>query len=83
VGLRTLLILDEIHHFNRTQQDALLPDVERGLITLIGLTTENPFFYVNAALISRSTVYEFKPPPPLRFGGVGSACAYGSGPGFW
>jgi putative ATPase len=60
-GLRTLLILDEIHHFNRTQQDALLPDVERGLITLIGLTTENPFFYVNAALISRSTVYEFKP----------------------
>jgi putative ATPase len=60
-GLRTLLILDEIHHFNRTQQDALLPDVERGLITLVGLTTENPFFYVNAALISRSTVYEFKP----------------------
>jgi putative ATPase len=60
-GLRTLLILDEIHHFNRTQQDALLPDVERGVITLIGLTTENPFFYVNAALISRSTVYEFNP----------------------
>lgn len=59
-GLRTLLILDEIHHFNRTQQDALLPDVERGLVTLIGLTTENPFFYVNAALLSRSTVYEFK-----------------------
>jgi putative ATPase len=55
------LILDEIHHFNRTQQDALLPDVERGLVTLIGLTTENPFYYVNAALISRSTVYEFKP----------------------
>jgi putative ATPase len=61
VGRRTLLILDEIHHFNRTQQDALLPDVERGLVTLIGLTTENPFYYVNAALISRSTVYEFKP----------------------
>lgn len=60
-GKRTLLILDEIHHFNRTQQDALLPDVEKGVVTLIGLTTENPFFYVNAALISRSTVFEFKP----------------------
>ncbi len=58
---RTLLVLDEIHHFNKSQQDALLPDVERGLVTLIGLTTENPFFYVNAALISRSTVYEFFP----------------------
>jgi putative ATPase len=60
---RTLLVLDEIHHFNKSQQDALLPDVERGLITLVGLTTENPFFYVNAALISRSTVYEFFPIP--------------------
>lgn len=69
-GLRTLLILDEIHHFNRTQQDALLPDVERGLITLIGLTTENPFFYVNAALISRSTVYEFKPLGPRDLNGL-------------
>ena len=60
-GRRTLLVLDEIHHFNRTQQDALLPDVERGLVTLIGLTTENPSFYVNAALLSRSTVYELRP----------------------
>lgn len=58
---RTLLIIDEIHHFNRSQQDALLPDVERGNLTLIGLTTENPFFYVNAALMSRSTAFEFKP----------------------
>jgi putative ATPase len=58
---RTLLVLDEIHHFNRTQQDALLPDVEKGVVTLIGLTTENPYFYVNSALISRSTVFEFKP----------------------
>lgn len=58
---RTLLIIDEIHHFNRTQQDALLPDVERGNLTLVGLTTENPFFYVNAALMSRSTAFEFKP----------------------
>jgi len=59
-GKKTILMLDEIHHFNRSQQDALLPDVERGLITLIGITTENPFFYINAALISRSTVFEFK-----------------------
>lgn len=62
-NLRTLLVLDEIHHFNKSQQDALLPDVERGLVTLVGMTTENPFFYVNAALISRSTVYEFFPIP--------------------
>jgi putative ATPase len=60
-GQRTLLVVDEIHHFNRTQQDALLPDVERGNLTLIGLTTENPFFYVNAALMSRSTAFEFRP----------------------
>jgi len=58
---KTLLILDEIHRFNRSQQDALLPDVERGLFTLIGLTTENPFFYVNSALTSRAQVFEFKP----------------------
>ena len=62
-GQKTLLILDEIHRFNRSQQDALLPDVERGLFTLIGLTTENPFFYVNSALISRAQVFEFKPLP--------------------
>ena len=60
---RTLLILDEIHRFNRAQQDALLPDVERGLITLIGLTTETPYFYVNSALLSRAQVFEFKPLP--------------------
>ncbi len=58
---KTLLILDEIHRFNKAQQDALLPDVERGLFTLIGLTTENPFFYVNSALTSRAQVFEFKP----------------------
>ncbi|MDR2811521.1 MAG: replication-associated recombination protein A [Endomicrobium sp.] len=58
-GKKTILMLDEIHHFNRSQQDALLPDVERGIITLIGITTENPFFYINAAIISRSTVFEF------------------------
>ncbi|MDR0485678.1 MAG: replication-associated recombination protein A [Elusimicrobiota bacterium] len=60
-GKKTILMLDEIHHFNRSQQDALLPDVEKGTITLIGITTENPFFYINAAIISRSIVFEFKP----------------------
>jgi len=59
-GQKTLLVVDEIHHFNRTQQDALLPDVERGNLTLVGLTAENPYFYVNAALVSRSTAFEFK-----------------------
>lgn len=58
---RTILLIDEIHHFNRSQQDALLPDVEKGNIILIGITTENPYFYVNSALISRSQVFEFKP----------------------
>jgi putative ATPase len=60
-GRKTILLLDEIHHFNKTQQDALLPDVEKGNITLIGITTENPYFYINAGLISRSMVFEFKP----------------------
>jgi putative ATPase len=58
---RTILFLDEIHRFNKLQQDALLPDVEEGNLILIGATTENPFFYVNAALISRSSVFELKP----------------------
>ena len=62
-GQRTLLLVDEIHHFNRTQQDVLLPYVERGDVILIGLTTENPSFYVNAALLSRFTVFEFQPLP--------------------
>jgi putative ATPase len=57
---RILLILDEIHHFNRTQQDVLLPSVEKGDIILIGMTTENPFFYINGALLSRFIVVEFK-----------------------
>lgn len=58
---RTLLLVDEIHHFNRTQQDILLPACERGQILLIGMTTENPSFYVNAALLSRMTAFEFLP----------------------
>src|SRR5208337_3794190 len=60
-GLRTVLFLDEIHRFNKLQQDVLLPDVEEGVITLIAATVENPFFYVNSALISRSQVFELKP----------------------
>jgi len=60
-GQRTILFLDEIHRFNKAQQDALLPAVEEGLVTLIGATTENPYFEVNAALLSRSQVYELEP----------------------
>ena len=60
-GERTVLFLDEIHRFNKAQQDALLPAVEEGLVTLIGATTENPFFEVNSALISRVRVYELEP----------------------
>ena len=58
---RTVLFIDEIHRFNKAQQDALLPSVENGTIALIGATTENPFFEVNKALISRSTVFMLKP----------------------
>src|SRR5438046_7722948 len=60
-GERTILFLDEIHRFNKAQQDALLPAVAEGLVTLIGATTENPYFEVNAALISRMQVYELEP----------------------
>src|SRR5207302_10940127 len=60
-GRRTILFLDEIHRFNKAQQDALLPAVEVGLVTLIGATTENPYFEVNSALLSRARVYELEP----------------------
>lgn len=63
-GRRTVLFLDEIHRFNKAQQDALLPAVESGVLTLIGATTENPYFEVNPALISRSQIYELKPLGP-------------------
>lgn len=56
---KTILFIDEIHRFNKNQQDALLPSVERGIITLIGATTENPYFEVNAPLLSRSQIFEF------------------------
>ncbi|HEY8633844.1 MAG TPA: AAA family ATPase, partial [Candidatus Dormibacteraeota bacterium] len=59
-GLRTILFIDEIHRFNKAQQDALLPGVEEGVITLIGATTENPYFEVNSALLSRAQVYELE-----------------------
>jgi putative ATPase len=60
-GTKTILLLDEIHRFNKAQQDVLLPEVEHGNVILIGTTTENPFFTVNSALLSRSQIFEFKP----------------------
>ena len=57
-GRATIFFLDEIHRFNKAQQDALLPAVEEGLVTLIGATTENPYFEVNSALLSRTQIYE-------------------------
>ena len=60
-GRRTILFLDEIHRFNKAQQDALLPAVEEGTVTLIGATTENPYFEVNSALLSRCQIYELEP----------------------
>lgn len=60
-GLRTIVFIDEIHRFNKTQQDALLPHVEDGTVTLIGATTENPYFEVNKALLSRSVVFALEP----------------------
>ncbi len=63
-GKRTILFLDEIHRFSKAQQDVLLPDVERGVITLIGATTENPLFAVNSALVSRSTLFRLEPLSP-------------------
>jgi putative ATPase len=61
LGRRTILFLDEIHRFNKAQQDALLPAVEEGVVTLIGATTENPYFEVNSALLSRVQLYELSP----------------------
>lgn len=58
---RTILFIDEIHRFNKAQQDALMPDVESGIVTLIGSTTHNPFFSINGPLLSRSLIFEFRP----------------------
>jgi putative ATPase len=60
-GRKTILFLDEVHRFNKSQQDSMLPSVEKGVIILIGATTENPYFEVNSALLSRSMIFELKP----------------------
>jgi putative ATPase len=60
-GRRTVLFVDELHHFNRSQQDILLPDVEEGRVLLLGTTTQNPFFAVNSPLLSRSQIFTFEP----------------------
>jgi putative ATPase len=60
-GRKTIVFIDEIHHFNKAQQDILLPDVESGNLRLIGATTYNPYFYVNSALVSRSLVFRLEP----------------------
>jgi putative ATPase len=65
-GPSTILFLDEIHRFNRAQQDVLLPDVESGVIRLIGATTENPFFFVNSPLVSRSQIFQLQPLTPAE-----------------
>jgi putative ATPase len=65
-GRPTILFLDEIHRFNKAQQDALLPAVEDGTLTLIGATTENPYFEVNSALLSRAQIYELQPLDPAQ-----------------
>src|SRR5213075_922452 len=59
-GRPTLLFVDEIHRFNKSQQDVLLPDVESGVVRLIGATTHNPFFFVNSPLVSRSQIFELR-----------------------
>lgn len=69
VGERTVVFIDEIHRFNKAQQDAFLPFVERGSITLIGATTENPSFELNAALLSRCRVFVLKALTPDGWGG--------------
>src|SRR5918912_909959 len=60
-GRRTVLFVDELHHFNRSQQDILLPDVEEGRVILLGTTTHNPFFAINGPLLSRSQIFTFEP----------------------
>src|SRR5581483_3614458 len=60
-GQPTILFVDEIHRFNKAQQDVLLPDVESGVVKLIGATTHNPFFFVNSPLVSRSQIFELRP----------------------
>src|SRR5450432_1961281 len=63
-GEKTILFIDEIHRWNKAQQDVLLPDVERGTVRLIGATTHNPFYYINSPLVSRSQVFQLEPLTP-------------------
>lgn len=65
-GEKTILFIDEIHRWNKAQQDVLLPDVERGTLRLIGATTHNPFFYINSPLVSRSQVFQLEPLTPAN-----------------
>jgi len=65
-GVKTILFIDEIHRWNKAQQDVLLPDVERGTVRLIGATTHNPFFYINSPLVSRSQVFQLEPITPAH-----------------
>jgi putative ATPase len=69
-GQGTILFLDEVHRFNKAQQDALLPSVEDGTLTLVGATTENPYFEVNAPLLSRSTLFRLRPLGPEAVGAL-------------
>ena len=68
MGKHTILFVDEVHRFNKAQQDAFLPFVERGLLTFIGATTENPSFEVNSALLSRAAVYVLEALKPDELG---------------
>ncbi|MGB8170293.1 MAG: replication-associated recombination protein A [Chthoniobacteraceae bacterium] len=69
-GDKTILFIDEIHRWNKAQQDVLLPDVERGTVRLIGATTHNPFFYINSPLVSRSQVFQLEPLAPKDLVGL-------------
>jgi putative ATPase len=69
-GTRTVVLIDEIHRFNKAQQDALLPHVEEGLITLVGATTENPYFEIIGALLSRARIFIFEPLTPEDIGTI-------------
>ncbi len=69
-GQKTILFIDEIHRWNKAQQDVLLPDVERGTVRLIGATTHNPFFYINSPLVSRSQVFQLEPLSPENLMGL-------------
>src|SRR5271169_948892 len=69
-GARTILFIDELHRFNKTQQDLLLPDVEQGVVRLIGATTHNPGFYVNPPLLSRSHLFRLEPLSTAAVAGV-------------